>query len=97
MRTIYVCLGCANLYLPPEAMTYPSLGVAASPVHCSLPSCRRAVEESLQVMGVSEDVAARMARRAAGLEGPVRMGRPGRLARGRRSAAGPGATRDKLR
>lgn len=97
MRTLFVCLGCAGLYLPPESMTYPSLGVAASTVHCSVPACRTRAEEVLQVMGVPEDVAARMARRAAGMDGPVRKGRPGRLAAGRRSAAGPAGARSKLR
>ncbi|MER7760324.1 hypothetical protein [Streptomyces sp. NPDC097619] len=96
MRTVYVCLGCAGLYLPPESMVYPASEVPASPVHCALPACARRAGETLEVMGVPEEVAARMARRAAGLDGPVRRPRPGRLARGRRSAPGPGAARNRL-
>lgn len=97
MRTVYVCMGCAAQYLPPESMSYPSAGLVASPVHCSLPSCQSTTEDALRVMGVTEEVAARMVRRAAGLDGGVRKGRPGRLARGRRSAAGPVGARSKLR
>lgn len=97
MRTVYVCMGCAVQFLPPESMSYPSSGLDASPLHCSLASCESTAEEALRVMGVSEDVAAGMVRRAAGLDGGVRKGRPGRLARGRRSVAGPAAARSKLR
>ena len=96
MRMIYVCLGCAGLYLPPESMTYPSLGLTASPVHCGMPECRSTVEESLAVMGVPEDVVAKWARRAAGLDGWVRRGRPGRRSRGRRPGAAPASARSKL-
>lgn len=96
MRTVYVCMGCAVQFLPPESMTYQETGAAASPLHCSLPGCQSSVEESLRVMGVPEDVAARWVRRAAGLDGEVRSPRPGRRARGRRAAAAPASARGKF-
>ncbi|MEU1134765.1 hypothetical protein ABZ383_33750 [Streptomyces sp. NPDC005900] len=96
MRQIYVCLGCAGHYLPPETMTYPTLGLTASPVHCGAPACKSAVTDSLKFIAVPEDVVAKWARRAAGIDGPVRRARPGRPARGRRSAATPGSGRSKL-
>ncbi|MCX5202446.1 hypothetical protein OG897_13435 [Streptomyces sp. NBC_00237] len=96
MRTIYVCLGCAGQYLPPESMTYPSLEKTASPVHCGNPSCEAVVEDSLAMMGVPEDVVAKWARRAAGLDGEVRRPRSGRRSRGRRPGAAPASARSKL-
>ncbi len=97
MRTVFVCMGCVAQYLPPESMTYPSLpGLKASPVHCGNPACRSAVEDSLAVTGMPQDELARLARRAAGLEGPVRKGRPGRRSRGRRPAAAPASARSRL-
>ena len=96
MRMIYVCLGCAGQYLPPESMTYPSLGLTASAVHCGMPECRSTVEESLAVMGVPEDVVAKWARRAAGLDGWVRRGHAGRQSRGRRPGAAPASARSRL-
>lgn len=96
MRQIYVCLGCAGHYLPPESMTYPSLGLTASPVHCGAPDCRATVTASMRFIAVPEDVVAKWARRAAGLDGPVRRPRPGRAARGRRAKASPGTGRSKL-
>ncbi|GAA3108389.1 hypothetical protein ACFQ0X_43815 [Streptomyces rectiviolaceus] len=95
-RQIYLCLGCAGQYLPPESMTYPSLGVDASPVHCSNPACASSVTASLQYIPVPPERVAELARRAAGLDGPVRRGRPGRIARGRRAQASPGTGRSKL-
>ncbi|RPK32336.1 hypothetical protein EES37_33590 [Streptomyces sp. ADI91-18] len=96
MRTVFVCLGCAVQYLPPESMTYPETGVEASEVHCSLPACRSSAQESVRVMGVPQEVAAQWARRAAGLDGPVRRPRPGRRARGGRAASAPAAARNRL-
>ncbi|MFJ2774290.1 hypothetical protein [Streptomyces sp. NPDC087300] len=84
MRQIYVCLGCAGQYLPPETMNYPTLGIDVSPVHCSRPECTTSVEDSMNVIAVPEDVVAKWARRAAG------------LARGRRAQASPGPGRSKL-
>lgn len=95
-RRIYVCLGCAGQYLPPAAMTYPSAGVDASPVHCSMPACATAVTASMEFIQVPEETVAKWARRAAGVDGPVRRGRPGRIARGRRAKASPGTGRTKL-
>ncbi|MCP9209307.1 hypothetical protein [Streptomyces cucumeris] len=95
MRTVYVCLNCACFYLPPESMTYPRLDYQASPVHCSLPECRSAVEGAVARVGVPEDVMARWARRAAGIDGEPRRPRPGRRARGRRPASAAGG-RSKL-
>ncbi|MFF1714688.1 hypothetical protein [Streptomyces sp. NPDC058268] len=95
-RQVYVCLGCAGKYLPPASMTYPSLGVDASPVHCGMPACKSEVTASLKFISVPEETVAKWARRAAGVEGPVRRGRPGRIARGRRANASPGTGRSKL-
>ncbi|MDJ0460617.1 hypothetical protein [Streptomyces sp. H27-C3] len=96
MRTIYVCLGCAGLYLPPESMTYPSLGMVASRVHCGMPDCKATAEEAVKLVGVPEETVARWMRRAAGLDGVVREPRPGRRARGRRPGAAPASARSKL-
>lgn len=95
-RQIYVCLGCAGQYLPPQSMTYPSLGLTASPVHCGMPACKTSVETTMSAIAVPEETVAKWARRAAGVEGPVRRGRPGRIARGRRAKASPGTGRSKL-
>ncbi|GGV69887.1 hypothetical protein GCM10010277_80370 [Streptomyces longisporoflavus] len=96
-RQIYVCLGCAAQYLPPGPMTYPLLGVAASPVHCSRPECASTVAESMNVIALPPEQVAKWARRAAGVEGPVRRGRPGRTARGRRAQPSPATGRTRLR
>lgn len=96
MRTIYVCLSCAAQYLPPEAMHYPKQGVDASPVHCGLDECRSSVEATLDTVGIPAETMALWARRAAGLAGEPRRGRPGRLARGRRASASPGSGRSKF-
>lgn len=96
VRDVYICLGCAAFYLPPESMTYPTVGIDASPVHCSAPRCRNAVEPMLAGMGVPAETVAGWARRAAGLDGEVRQPRPGRMARGRRPASGPRAARSRL-
>ncbi|GAA3267960.1 hypothetical protein GCM10010493_50350 [Streptomyces lavendulae subsp. grasserius] len=96
MRTVYVCMGCAVQFLPPESMAYPEAGVEASPLHCSLPGCRSVAEESLRLFGVPEEVAARWLRRAAGLEGPVRRPRSGRRARGGRAVSAPASARSRL-
>ncbi|GGV69431.1 hypothetical protein GCM10010277_79570 [Streptomyces longisporoflavus] len=50
---------------------------------------------SSRTMSAPERVA-ELARRAAGPDGPVRRGRPGRTARGRRAKASPGGGRSKL-
>ncbi len=47
-------------------------------------------------VGVPEDVVAKWARRAAGVDGWVRRGRPGRPSRGRRPGAAPTSARNKL-
>lgn len=97
MRTWYVCLACAAHYLPPESMTYPRLNLEASPVHCSTPECRDAVTPILEGIRVPADMLALWARRAAGMVGEEpRRPRPGRRARGRRSASGPAAARSRL-
>lgn len=95
-RQIYLCLGCAAQYLPPQSMTYPSLGVGASPVHCSTPACAASVKATMDAIAIPAEKVAELARRAAGLDGPVRRGRPGRIARGRRAKASPGTGRSKL-
>jgi hypothetical protein len=95
-RQVYLCLGCAAHYLPPASMTYPSLGVDASPVHCSTPACKASVTATMDAIAIPPERVAELARRAAGLDGPVRRGRPGRLARGRRANASPGSGRTKL-
>ncbi|WP_394436221.1 hypothetical protein [Streptomyces sp. SGAir0957] len=98
MRTIYVCVGCAAIYLPPEDMTYPSLGLTASPAHCTDPACGAAVREAAQMSGLSEERIGQLARRAVGLEGEPRRPRVNRRAmRGRRADAAPGGGRGKLR
>ncbi|MFD8866037.1 hypothetical protein ACFV1F_16960 [Streptomyces sp. NPDC059590] len=96
MRQIFVCLNCACFYLPPESMTYPHLDLDASPVHCALPECRSTVQDAIARIKVPEDVIAKWARRAAGLDGEVRRPRPGRRARGRRAASAPASARSKL-
>ncbi|MFF8961025.1 hypothetical protein [Streptomyces sp. NPDC014894] len=96
MRTIYVCLGCAAHYLPPVPMTYPALGLTASPVHCGAPACRSAVAPMMAGVGVPVETVARWTRRAAGLDGARRSPRPGRRARGRRAGAAPRSARSKL-
>ncbi|MFI8930551.1 hypothetical protein ACIG3E_23065 [Streptomyces sp. NPDC053474] len=98
MRSVHVCIGCAALYLPPEDMTYPSLGLTASPAHCTEPGCAAAVREAVAFSGLPEDKLGELARRAVGLEGQPRRPRPRqRPARGRRAAAAPGGGRGKLR
>ncbi|MFJ2515637.1 hypothetical protein ACIPEL_36470 [Streptomyces griseoviridis] len=99
MRTIYLCIGCAATYLPPKSMTYPSLpDVTASPAHCGQPECAAAAREAVAMSGLTEAKLGELARRAAGLEGDVRMPRiDRRAARGRRAAAAPGGGRGKLR
>ncbi|MEV0498098.1 hypothetical protein AB0I84_10905 [Streptomyces spectabilis] len=98
MRSIYVCIGCAAIYLPPETMVYPSLGMTASPAHCTQPGCAAAVREAVALSGLSEDRLGELARRAIGLEGEPRRPRLNRRAtRGRRATAAPGGGRGKLR
>ncbi|MFJ2514710.1 hypothetical protein ACIQJX_34930 [Streptomyces griseoviridis] len=99
MRQIYLCIGCAAIYLPPESMTYPSHpDVTASPAHCGNPSCAQAAREAAAMSGLTEAKIGELARRAAGLDGPVRMARIDRRpARGRRASAAPGGGRGKLR
>lgn len=96
MRQVYVCLHCAALYLPPEAMHYPSLNLDASRVHCSDPRCTQEVEATLEAISVSEETMAKWARKAAGLEGEPRRPRWRRAARGRRPGASPGIARSRL-
>lgn len=98
MRSIYVCIGCAAIYLPPETMTYPSLGLTASPAHCTRPDCAAAVRETVIMSGLPEEKLGELARRANGLEGEPRRPRLNqRAARGRRAAAAPSGGRNKLR
>ncbi|MGW2228180.1 hypothetical protein [Streptomyces formicae] len=98
MRTIYVCIGCAANYLPPESMTYPTLGLTASTAHCTKPGCAAAVREAVAMSGLPEEKLGELARRAVGLEGEPRRPRQNkRAARGRRAAASPGGGRGKLR
>jgi len=98
MRSIYVCIGCAAIYLPPESLTYPSLGLTASPAHCTDPSCAAAVREAVVMSGLPEEKLGELARRAVGLEGDPRRPRLNRrAARGRPATAAPGGGRSKLR
>ncbi|MER6916925.1 hypothetical protein ABT354_35215 [Streptomyces sp. NPDC000594] len=94
-RTVHVCLGCAAQYLPPASMTYPALGLTASPVHCGVPECRAKVSAMTGAIGVPEEVLAGWARRAAGLTGQPRRPRPSRRSRGGRGTPSPG-TRSRL-
>ncbi|MFH8491973.1 hypothetical protein [Streptomyces longisporoflavus] len=54
------------------------------------------VTASMEFIPVPAESVAKWARRAVGVGGPVRRGRPGRIARGRRADASPGAGRSKL-
>lgn len=95
MRSIYVCIGCAAIYLPPD---HPTSGPAPSPAHCSRPDCQSAVRAAVELSGLPEEKLGELARRAAGLEGEPRRPRLGRRpAAGRRAAAAPGGGRGKLR
>ncbi|WP_409062441.1 hypothetical protein [Streptomyces sp. SYP-A7185] len=97
MRSIYVCIGCAAIYLPPESMSYPSLGLTASTAHCTRRDCTAAVRETVALSGLPEAKLGELARRALGLEGQPRRPRLNhRPARGRRAAAAPGGGRGKL-
>ncbi|MFJ2608163.1 hypothetical protein ACIO13_24785 [Streptomyces sp. NPDC087425] len=99
MRTVYLCIGCAATYLPPESMTYPSHpDVTASPAHCGNPTCAAATREAVAMSGLTEEKLGELARRAAGLEGDARLPRVNRRrARGSRAAAAPSGGRSKLR
>jgi hypothetical protein len=98
MRSIYVCIGCAAIYLPPETMTYPAHGLTASPAHCTQPECAAAAREAVELSGLSEERLGELARRAIGIAGEPRRPRLNqRAARGRRSAAAPSGGRGKLR
>lgn len=95
MRSIYVCIGCAAIYLPPE---HPPSGRVVSPAHCSRDDCRSAVRQAVEMSGLSEEKLGELARRAIGLEGEPRRPSPRyRPSRGRRSMAAPGGGRGKLR
>lgn len=95
MRPIYVCIGCAAVYLPPEN---PTSGPAPSPAHCSRPGCHAAVRETVELSGLSEDRLGELARRANGLEGEPRRPRFGRRRTDvRRAASSPAGGRGKLR
>ncbi|MEU3414575.1 hypothetical protein ABZ760_25495 [Streptomyces sp. NPDC006658] len=95
MRPIYVCIGCAATYLPPEN---PSSGPAPSPAHCSRPDCQAAAREAVEWSGLSEAKLGELARRAAGLEDEPRRPRARRRAStGRRAGSSPAGGRGKLR
>lgn len=95
MRPIYVCIGCAAIYLPSEN---PTSGPAPSPAHCSRPDCQAAARRAADLSGLPEAKLGELARRAAGLEGEPRRPRMGRRnAAGRRAASAPGGGRGKLR
>ncbi|MER5495256.1 hypothetical protein ACSMX9_15675 [Streptomyces sp. LE64] len=102
MRTWYVCLGCTARYLPPAPLPLPPGPVArardepADPVACQEPACREKAARIVDSVGLPAETLARWARRAAGLDGDRRAPRGHRPARGRRSAAGPGAGRNKF-
>ncbi|MFD7548144.1 hypothetical protein ACFV0R_29140 [Streptomyces sp. NPDC059578] len=108
MRTWYVCLGCTARYLPPESAPTPAsaaqpsrprrarTGGSGAPVACPEPGCREKAARIVDSIGVPAETVARWARKAAGLDGDRRTPRGHRPARGRRSAAGPGAARSKL-
>ena len=98
MRSIYVCIGCAAIYLPPETMTYPTLGLTASTAHCTEPGCAAAVREAVALSGLPEEKLGELARRANGLEGEPRRPRLNhRPTRGHRATPAPGGGRSKLR
>lgn len=63
MRPIYLCVGCATEYLPPEN---PTSGLPVSSAHCSNPECRAAVRTAVALSGLSEEKLGELARRAAG-------------------------------
>ena len=89
MRPIYVCIGCASTYLPPE---HPS------PALCSRSDCQAAARQAAELSGLPEAKLGELARRAAGLEGEPRRPRMGRRTTvGRRAASAPGGGRGKLR
>lgn len=95
MRPIYVCIGCAAVYLPPEL---PQSGPPVSPAHCSRPGCQSAVREAVELSGLPEEKLGELARRAVGLEGEPRRPRLGRRpVAGRRAASAPAGGRGKLR
>ncbi|GAA4822455.1 hypothetical protein GCM10023220_64720 [Streptomyces ziwulingensis] len=107
MRPIYVCVGCAVTYLPPE---HPSSGPPVSPAHCGKPACEEAVRQAVVMSGLSEGRIGELARRAVGVEGEQRLlllrracGLEGasplsrRAVRGRRAGAPPGGGRSRLR
>ncbi|MET8826064.1 hypothetical protein ABZX40_13410 [Streptomyces sp. NPDC004610] len=97
MRTVYVCLGCSCLYLPPESMTYPSHpDLTASRTHCGQPGCEEKARTAVATSGLPEERVVELARRAAGLDVPAPERRPWRLARGRRPAAAPRGARGRL-
>jgi hypothetical protein len=94
MRPIYVCIGCATTYLPPE---HPTSGPVPSPAHCSRPDCQAAAREAAKWSGLSEAKLGELARRAAGLEGEPRRPRTGRrTSAGRRAGSSPAGGRGKL-
>jgi hypothetical protein len=89
VRPVHTCLHCGTTYLPPEAMLYPTSGVAASPVHCAAPACTAAAEGIRLPPGVLAAIEARAAE-------PPAARRPRRPARGGRPAT-PRSARDRLR
>lgn len=91
MRSVYVCLACGAHNLPPESGEYPGLGLRASPLHCTTPECRHAVESGRA--GVPAALLEQMVNRAA--EEPYKP-RARRPAHGRRPATGPQAARSRL-
>ena len=95
MRPIYHCVICGVTYLPPEAMEYPALALAASPVHCARPECAAAVAAGDE--GLPVEVLTMLALRTADAQGEAQMARGGGKARGRRAGAAPGGGRSKLR
>jgi hypothetical protein len=94
MRPIYVCVGCAAVYLP---HTDDEAG-PVSPAHCGKPHCAETVRQAVAMSGLTEEKIGELARRANGLDRDVRRPRlDTRKAHGRRSAAAPGGGRGKLR
>lgn len=98
MRTMYACFECASHYLPPESMEYAEVGVAASPVHCSV--CKaalaeRGIEASPEQVRAALVLARRLNPGAAVGEEKRPDVRPSRPAKTRRSPA-PGGRRSKL-
>lgn len=94
MRNVYVCLGCAAHYLPPESMRYEAVDLDASTVHCANPRCATAVEALARGIGITEQQLAELVGRDPAPE--PEQPRPVRRVPGKRAPSGPRIARTKL-